>query len=94
MREYNSCWNTRIKVLEAFAYKKPVVSTSMGIEGIEAVPDTLFLLGDNLEDFADQCLKVLGDEDLRFKFYSFQQINSYNISPLSCQPVTCIPFRL
>src|SRR5690606_28854424 len=40
---------TRIKVLEAFAHGRPVVSTSMGIEGIEATPETHYLAGDTAE---------------------------------------------
>ncbi len=76
---------TRIKVLEAFAFKKPVISTSMGIEGIEAVPDTHFLLGDTTEDFANQCLKIIIDKGLkgRLSENAFELINkSYTIDKL------------
>jgi glycosyltransferase involved in cell wall biosynthesis len=55
---------TRIKILEAFAHNRPVVATAIGIEGIEAVPDTHFLLGDSAEDFAAQCVEIMGNKEL------------------------------
>jgi hypothetical protein len=36
---------TRIKVLEAFAFQRPVVSTSLGVEGIDACPEEHVLIG-------------------------------------------------
>jgi glycosyltransferase involved in cell wall biosynthesis len=56
---------TRIKVLEAFGYRRPVVSTSVGIEGIEAMNEEHVLLGDTPEDFARQCLRLTDDSALR-----------------------------
>jgi glycosyltransferase involved in cell wall biosynthesis len=55
---------TRIKMLEAFACKRPVVATSIGAEGLEAAPETHFLLGDSAEDFADQCVRIMDDKGL------------------------------
>jgi glycosyltransferase involved in cell wall biosynthesis len=52
---------TRIKILEAFAYGVPVVSTSLGAEGLEAVPDEHLLLGDTPEAFARACLRIKDD---------------------------------
>ena len=49
---------TRIKILEAFAYGVPVVSTTLGAEGIEAVADQHLLLADTAEGFAQACLKI------------------------------------
>jgi glycosyltransferase involved in cell wall biosynthesis len=49
---------TRIKILEAFSYGVPVVSTSLGAEGIEAVAGEHLLLGDDPETFARACLKI------------------------------------
>jgi glycosyltransferase involved in cell wall biosynthesis len=56
---------TRIKVIEAFAHQRPVVSTSMGAEGIEAQPERDLLLGDDPEAFAAACLRLMQDEALR-----------------------------
>lgn len=55
---------TRIKVLEAFSYRRPVVSTSIGIEGIEARNGEHVLLGDTPEAFADACARVIAQADL------------------------------
>ena len=44
---------TRIKILEAFAFRKPVVSTSLGAEGLEARPNEHLLIADTAEDFAN-----------------------------------------
>jgi glycosyltransferase involved in cell wall biosynthesis len=55
---------TRIKVLEAFAHERPVVSTVMGMEGLDARPELEFLLGNSTEEFAAQCLRLMVDGDL------------------------------
>jgi glycosyltransferase involved in cell wall biosynthesis len=53
----------RIKVLEAFAYRRPVVSTTVGIEGITAeVGD--YLRGDTPEELAAQCLRLMREPAL------------------------------
>lgn len=56
---------TRIKILEAFAQGRPVVTTTIGIEGIEARPDVDHLLADTPADFIRQCLRLAGDPALR-----------------------------
>lgn len=56
---------TRIKVLEAFAHRIPVVSTRMGAEGIDAADDQEILFGDTPDVFAEQCVRLLRDEGLR-----------------------------
>jgi glycosyltransferase involved in cell wall biosynthesis len=50
---------TRIKVLEAFAHGRPVVSTTIGMEGIASTPERDFLLGDTPEALAEQCLRLM-----------------------------------
>jgi glycosyltransferase involved in cell wall biosynthesis len=50
---------TRIKALEAFAYRKPVISTSIGVEGIPVNHEQHILIGDTAEDFAGQCVRVM-----------------------------------
>ena len=56
---------TRIKILEAFLYGKPVISTSVGIEGIEAIPDRDYLLAETPDDFVRQVSKLMNDSELR-----------------------------
>jgi glycosyltransferase involved in cell wall biosynthesis len=56
---------TRIKVFEAMALGRPVVSTAIGVEGLQLEPDRHYLLADSAEDFADAVLRLLGDGALR-----------------------------
>lgn len=54
---------TRIKLLEAWANGVPVVSTSVGAEGLNA--DGSALLADSAEAFAEACRNALDDPELR-----------------------------
>ena len=58
---------TRIKILHAMAMGLPVISTSKGCEGIEAINGVHFLIRDQPEDFAQAILQVSSDADLRNK---------------------------
>lgn len=53
---------TRLKILEAMAMGKAVVSTSIGAEGIECRDGKNILLGDTPEAFAVKVLLLLNDE--------------------------------
>jgi sugar transferase (PEP-CTERM/EpsH1 system associated) len=50
---------TRLKVLEAMAYARPVISTRLGAEGIDVEHGRHLLLADESSDFAGQTLAVL-----------------------------------
>jgi len=50
---------TRLKILEAFAYGRPVVSTSIGAEGLPVSTGKNILLTDTAESFAEACLNLL-----------------------------------
>jgi sugar transferase (PEP-CTERM/EpsH1 system associated) len=56
---------TRLKILEAFAMGKAVVSTSIGCEGLAVVPEEHLLLADSPEEFAQAVIKLLNDADLQ-----------------------------
>jgi glycosyltransferase involved in cell wall biosynthesis len=58
---------TRIKILEAFAHEVPVVSTSLGAEGLGAVNGKHLLVADTPEEFAKSCTMLLTDNELRSK---------------------------
>jgi glycosyltransferase involved in cell wall biosynthesis len=58
---------TRLKILEAFAAGVPVVSTSLGCEGLEVQDGEHLLIADSPEIFAQQVLQLLGDANLRAK---------------------------
>jgi glycosyltransferase involved in cell wall biosynthesis len=52
---------TRIKILEAFAFRRPVVSTSLGVEGLDVRDGDHVLLADDADSFAEQCLRLWDD---------------------------------
>jgi polysaccharide biosynthesis protein PslH len=56
---------TRIKILEAFAQGRPVVTTTIGIEGIDAHPGEDHLRADTPAAFITQCLRLADDPSLR-----------------------------
>lgn len=55
---------TRIKILEAFACGRPVVSTRIGAQGLAVADGENILLADDPADFAQACAKVLADATL------------------------------
>lgn len=56
---------TRIKILEAFAHRIPVVSTTIGAEGIDAAPGREIMLEDTPTGFARACEGLLTNAALR-----------------------------
>jgi glycosyltransferase involved in cell wall biosynthesis len=56
---------TRIKILEAFAHRIPVVSTSFGAEGLGLQDGVHALLADDAQGIADACASLLTDTQLR-----------------------------
>jgi polysaccharide biosynthesis protein PslH len=56
---------TRLKIIEAFAQKIPVASTSIGSEGLGAEDSVHLLIGDSTPALADACARLLRDPDLR-----------------------------
>jgi polysaccharide biosynthesis protein PslH len=55
---------TRLKILEAAACGVPVVSTSIGAEGLAFTPGRDYLLADRASDFAKACIRLLEDSAL------------------------------
>jgi glycosyltransferase involved in cell wall biosynthesis len=56
---------SRLKILEAAASGVPVVSTTVGAEGLELLPDREILIADTPAAFADSILRLLREPDLR-----------------------------
>jgi glycosyltransferase involved in cell wall biosynthesis len=52
---------TRFKILEAWAAGVPVVSTTIGAEGLDATPGVHLLIADNPEDFAAAVMHVVNN---------------------------------
>jgi sugar transferase (PEP-CTERM/EpsH1 system associated) len=55
---------TRLKILEAMSLGRPVVSTSIGCEGLEVVDGEHILIADNPAEFAAATIKLLTTEAL------------------------------
>jgi glycosyltransferase involved in cell wall biosynthesis len=52
---------TRLKILEAMALGRPVVSTSIGCEGLDAVDGEHLLIADSPKKFSDSVIRLLTD---------------------------------
>jgi glycosyltransferase involved in cell wall biosynthesis len=55
---------TRLKVLEGLAMSRPLISTSLGCEGIDAVDGQHLMIADDPRAFAQSVLRVLDDREL------------------------------
>jgi glycosyltransferase involved in cell wall biosynthesis len=55
----------RVRILEAFARAVPVVTTTVGLEGIQAQPGRDVLVADHPADFADAVFRILNDKVLQ-----------------------------
>ena len=53
---------TRLKIYEAMAAKIPVVSTSVGAEGLTVQPPENIRIADTPESFAQSCIELLEDD--------------------------------
>jgi glycosyltransferase involved in cell wall biosynthesis len=57
----------RVKILNALAQGIPMVSTTMGCEGILVEHNRDILLADEADDFASACVQLLTDSDLNHR---------------------------
>lgn len=75
----------KIKLFEALEHKNIVISTTKGVEGTEFIDNKHFLLADDSEKFADECIKCIefynefkkiGEEGNKYmlKKYSWENI--------------------
>ncbi len=55
---------SRLKILEAMGMKKPIISTSVGAEGLEVTDLHDILIADTPQEFCDTILKALKDKAL------------------------------
>ena len=61
---------TRLKILEAMAFGRPVVSTALGAEGLPVKHGEHLLLADSAEEFGRACVELLQDPALRSRLRS------------------------
>ena len=55
----------RVRILEAFAHAMPIITTSIGLEGIDAVPGEDVLVADNVDDFAGSVVSLLRNDGVQ-----------------------------
>jgi polysaccharide biosynthesis protein PslH len=60
----------RVRILESFAYAMPVITTTIGLEGINAHHGEEVLVADTPEEFAGCVIEVLQNEQLQVKLAS------------------------
>ncbi len=56
---------TRLKAFEAMAAGRPMVSTTLGVEGLDVTPGQHLLVADDAVGFAEAILRLLDDDVLR-----------------------------
>jgi len=56
---------TRLKILQALAMEKAVVSTAIGCEGLNLQPDEHLLVANEARQFADESVRLIKDRSLR-----------------------------
>lgn len=56
---------TRLKIFEAMAMGKAVVSTTIGAEGLPVTPEQHILIGDEPQQFAEAVVRLIRDEKMR-----------------------------
>jgi glycosyltransferase involved in cell wall biosynthesis len=54
---------TRLKLLEAASYTKPMVSTAVGAEGLAFRHGQEILIHDDNASFAEACIRLMGDDE-------------------------------
>ncbi|HMP90676.1 MAG TPA: glycosyltransferase [Kiritimatiellia bacterium] len=58
---------TRVKIIESAFRNRPVVSTSIGAEGLEFVPGEEIVITDDWDEFANAVVELLTDEERRMQ---------------------------
>ena len=56
---------TRLKILEAFSHRRPVVSTRLGAEGLPVTDGVHLLVADGADKIAVACARLISDSALR-----------------------------
>jgi glycosyltransferase involved in cell wall biosynthesis len=57
----------RVRILEAFARGMPVVTTTVGLEGIQAEPGLDVLVADDPYEFAQATIRILKDQEMQVR---------------------------
>ena len=70
---------TRLKIYEAMAAQIPVVSTTIGAEGLSVNPPHDIRIGDTPQHFASHCLELLASPEIRagISQAAWEMVNSH-----------------
>lgn len=83
----------RVKIIEAMAFKKAIVSTPKGAEGIDKLNEEKILISNNPHSFAENVLKLLENRDLRNSIGNTAHdfvLNEYNIETIASKAIQFI----
>ena len=75
----------RIKIIEGLAYGKPIVSTSVGAEGIYCINKKDILIADSSEDFSNAVIELLNNTNYRKELeknasgFAFKEFDNKNV---------------
>lgn len=58
---------TKLKVIEAMAFGKAIVTTSIGCEGISGTDGKEYVVADTADEFAKAIIHLINNDDLRFQ---------------------------
>lgn len=86
---------TRLKIVEAMAMGIPVISTTVGAEGLDIVPDENVVIADDASTFVQQTLRVLHDAAFRERIGAGGQILARRYDWITlAQPLVTLAARL
>lgn len=74
---------TRLKLIEAAAFAKPMVSTTVGAEGLDFRNDQEILIRDDDHDIAEACVQLLGDRALCQRFGAAASLKARSLYDLN-----------
>ena len=66
---------TRVKILEAAAFCRPIVSTALGAEGLDMVPGQHFLCAETMHEFAGKLRQLAHDPALGLRLAAAAQLH-------------------
>jgi glycosyltransferase involved in cell wall biosynthesis len=83
---------TRYKILEAGILKTPVISTTLGAEGLQIQDEVELLIADQPEHFAQQVVRVVDTELGKYLSENLYKkvVEKYSINPLTQQIINAI----
>lgn len=76
----------RMKILEAAALGSPIVTTSVGVEGINLTNGDSCLIADTPEEFAKAIIELINSEELRTRLTKRAQsiyLENYSVKALT-----------